>query len=77
MALEVGYNERYFRYRFSGAQGTITDNLLVGPSDYDKWTINAPVDSRLPDGGGYPITVYVPTSAANATLSSATMNRAM
>ena len=29
--------------RFAGAQGTVTDNLLIGPSDYDTWTINAPV----------------------------------
>src|SRR6185295_8010177 len=66
VSLEVGYNERYFRYRFQGAQGTVTDNLLVGPSDYDKWTINAPLDSRLPDGGGYPITSYAITAAAAA-----------
>ena len=66
VALEVGYNERYFRYRFAGAQGTITDNLLVGPSDYDKWTINAPVDPRLPGGGGYPIALYAITAAASA-----------
>ena len=28
--------------------------------------MNAPTDSRLPGGGGYPITVYVPTNAAAA-----------
>ena len=66
VSLEVGYNERYFRYRFQGAQGTVTDNLLVGPSDYDKWTINAPLDPRLPDGGGYPISVYTITQAASS-----------
>jgi hypothetical protein len=33
---------------------------------YETYTLTAPVDSRLPDGGGYPITVYVPTAAANA-----------
>jgi len=27
---------------------------------YASYTINAPVDSRLPDGGGYPILVYTP-----------------
>src|SRR5262249_52620304 len=45
---------------------TITDNRAVGPSDYEKWTIQAPVDSRLPGGGGYPINVYTLTSAAAA-----------
>ena len=35
-------------------------------SYYETYTLTAPVDSRLPDGGGYPVTVYVPTNAANA-----------
>jgi len=32
-----------------------TDNTLVGPADYDPYCITAPVDSRLPGGGGYEI----------------------
>jgi hypothetical protein len=53
----------------------ITDNLNrhAGRSfdgdvlgSYETYTVNAPVDPRLPDGGGYPITVYVPTPTANA-----------
>jgi hypothetical protein len=35
-------------------------------SHYETYTLTAPQDSRLPGGGGYPITVYVPTAAANA-----------
>ena len=62
VSLEVGYNRRYFHWR---GQGTVTDNLLVGPSDYTPWTINAPVDSRLPGGGGYPITLYTITQAGS------------
>jgi hypothetical protein len=31
---------------------------------YESYTLTAPVDSRLPDGGGYPLTVFVPTAAA-------------
>jgi hypothetical protein len=60
MSVEVGYARRWF-------QGfTITDNQMRDPSQYDAWTINAPQDSRLPGGGGYPITMYAVTSAANA-----------
>jgi hypothetical protein len=67
VSLDVGYNRRYFHWRTVGTNpGTVTDNLLVGPADYDKWTINAPIDPRLPDGGGYPITMYAITPAASA-----------
>jgi hypothetical protein len=66
VSLEVGYNRRYFHWREAGGQGSVTDNLLVGPSDYNAWTINAPVDARLPGGGGYPITLYAITQAASA-----------
>src|SRR5262249_4160537 len=31
---------------------TVTDNLSVVPQDYDPYCITAPVDSRLPGGGG-------------------------
>jgi len=30
----------------------VTDNLAVGPTDYDPFCITAPLDSRLPGGGG-------------------------
>jgi hypothetical protein len=38
----------------------------LGPEDYQKWTITAPKDSRLPNGGGYPVDVYTLTAAASA-----------
>jgi carboxypeptidase family protein len=60
VSLEVGYNRRWWN------NFTVTDNTLVGPSDYQPWTINAPVDPRLPGGGGYPITMYTLTQAAAA-----------
>ena len=60
VSVEVGYSRRWF-------QGfVVTDNLNRDPSEYDSWTINAPSDPRLPGGGGYPITTYVPTDAAAA-----------
>jgi carboxypeptidase family protein len=67
VSLEVGYARRWW----DGPGGTgwengVTDNLVRNPSDYDAWTITAPRDSRLPGGGGYPITLYAVTAAANA-----------
>jgi hypothetical protein len=65
VSLEVGYNRRYFHWREALGQGTVTDNQLVGPSDYTSMTINAPNDPRLPNGGGYPITMWFMTQAAS------------
>jgi hypothetical protein len=50
VSVEVSYNRRWFGNFY------YTDNRAVGPSDYDTLTITAPQDSRLPDGGGYPVT---------------------
>jgi hypothetical protein len=58
VSLDAGYSRRWFK----GV--TVTDNILRGPGDYESYTVIAPSDARLPDGGGYPITVYVPTAAA-------------
>ena len=58
VSVDVAYSRRSF-YSF-----TVTDNVNRNPSQYDAWTINAPTDPRLPDGGGYPITLYTPTQAA-------------
>ena len=46
MALNVGY----FRTWYGGFLAT--DNLAVGPADFDTYCITAPVDARLPGGGG-------------------------
>jgi Carboxypeptidase regulatory-like domain len=64
LSTEVSYNRRWFK----GAK--VTDNTLRGPNDYEPFTITAPQDARLPDGGGYPITLSMlkatsPTGAAN------------
>jgi hypothetical protein len=60
VSADVAYSRRSFH------SFTITDNLVRDPSQYDAWTINAPSDSRLAGGGGYPITIYTPTAAAAA-----------
>ncbi|MEP7305012.1 MAG: TonB-dependent receptor [Acidobacteriota bacterium] len=60
VGVEVGYNRRWFQ------NFLVTDNLLVGPSDYDQWTLTAPMHPQLPNGGGYPITLYNITPVAFA-----------
>ena len=58
MSVEVGYARRWW-HGF-----TLTDNLLRGPEDYEAWTITAPSDPRLPNGGSYPINLHTVTQAA-------------
>ena len=66
VSLEVGYNRRYFHWREAAARA---------PSPTTCWSVRRTttrgpstlrVDSRLPDGGGYPITIYTITAAASA-----------
>jgi hypothetical protein len=49
LSAEVTYHHRWF------GNFTATDNVLVGPSDYSPYSIVAPLDPRLPNGGGYTI----------------------
>ncbi len=51
VSLEVAYDRRWWQ-NFAD----VTDNLAVASADYDPFSIVAPVDARLPDGGGYTIT---------------------
>jgi hypothetical protein len=41
--------------RQGNSRKRVTDNTLVGPEDYDTYCVTAPVDSRLPNGGGYQV----------------------
>ncbi len=46
-SLEITYVRR------SWGNQTVTDNRSVGPGDFDKFNLTAPLDPRLPNGGGY------------------------
>jgi Carboxypeptidase regulatory-like domain len=50
LALDVSYNRRSWGNFF------FTDNLAIGPEDFDQVTINAPINANLPGGGGFPVT---------------------
>ncbi len=49
ISVTVGYYRRNF------ANFTVNDNTFVTPADYSQYCVTAPVDDRLPDGGGYQI----------------------
>jgi hypothetical protein len=52
-SVEVAFVHRQF-YGFA-----VTDNLAVSPEDFSQFSITAPQDSRLPNGGGYQVgTLY-------------------
>jgi hypothetical protein len=49
----MALNLAYFRTSWNNFRAT--DNLNVAQADFDPYCITAPVDSRLPGGGGYPV----------------------
>jgi hypothetical protein len=49
VSVSVGYFRRWY------GNFTATDNLAVGPENFSAFSVPAPSDSRLPDGGGYRI----------------------
>ena len=52
-SVEIGFFHREF-YGF-----VVTDNLAVSPSDFTQFSVPAPLDPRLPNGGGYQVgTLY-------------------
>jgi hypothetical protein len=64
VSADFSYTHRTFHGFF------VTDDLTRRAggvaSYYNSYTLTAPADPRLPDGGGYPITPYVATEAAQA-----------
>jgi hypothetical protein len=49
LSVEGGYYHRSFHNH------RMIDNLLVSPSDYSTYCVTAPIDARLPNGGGYQV----------------------
>jgi hypothetical protein len=42
-------------YRNVDSMQRVTDNELVSPDDFEEFCVTAPMDSRLPNGGGYQV----------------------
>jgi hypothetical protein len=63
VSADVSYTHRTFNGFFVTDDLTRRGNIN---SYYETYTLTAPLDPRLPDGGGYPITRYLPTPAALA-----------
>jgi hypothetical protein len=49
----VSVNGGYYRNWYGNF--IVTDNVSVSPADYTPYCITAPVDARLPNGGGYQV----------------------
>ena len=59
VSMEVGYFRRWY------GNFVVTDNRAVSPADFDTFTLTAPSDPRLPNGGGYTTpTLYAVAPAA-------------
>jgi hypothetical protein len=50
VSVDVGFFRRWY------GNFLVTDNLTVGPQDFDRFSITVPADPRLEGGGGYAVT---------------------
>jgi hypothetical protein len=60
LSLNVQYARRWY------GNFRVTDDRAVTSADYTQFTITTPSDSRLPNGGAYPLTGFDITPAGNA-----------
>jgi hypothetical protein len=58
LSVEFGYNRRWWGNFF------VTDNTLVGPADYDRFSLPVPQHENLPDGGSSATYVAITPAAA-------------
>jgi Carboxypeptidase regulatory-like domain/TonB-dependent Receptor Plug Domain len=58
----LSLNVSYFHRSYGNL--AVTDNTLVTPADFDPYCITAPVDSRLPGGGGNQLCGFYDVSQA-------------
>jgi hypothetical protein len=52
VSLDVGFFRRWY------GNFQVVDNLALSPADFNTFSLTAPVDSRLPNGGGYTVTGF-------------------
>jgi hypothetical protein len=64
LAPGFGVTAGYYRTWYGNKQ--VTDNLLVTKADYTEYCVTAPVDSRLPGGGGYRVCGAYDVNASGA-----------
>ncbi|MGE3704622.1 MAG: carboxypeptidase regulatory-like domain-containing protein, partial [Vicinamibacterales bacterium] len=59
ISVRGGYYRTWTDIFGTGAGGSwptgVRDNLAIGPEDFQPYCITAPLDTRLPGGGGYPV----------------------
>jgi hypothetical protein len=69
----IGLTAGYFRTSWGAIQATT--NTAVSPSDFNSYCVTAPVDPRLPGGGGYPICGLYDSTPATFGVSTTVVSR--